>query len=203
MADETRCEPWALTAAVSPYLRGEGRRWPLAHLGTPHTSTRPPCRPAPRLWACVSAHPCPVMQVTARHVWRLPGDRLGRSRGGLRGSVGKASSALPFSHAPDEAPVAGGPRPQGRGAEARAGGPRPGRGQAGLSGSKGQAGSALDGVHLTECVVQDGVLPLEPEVASELLSLKQQREPVAVVWPHVREGDLVQPEPLRAHLCRG
>ena len=28
-------------------------------------------------------------------------------------------------------------------------------------------------------------------------------EPVAVVWPHVREGDLVQPEPLRAHLCRG
>lgn len=114
MADETRCEPRALTAAVSPYLGGGGRGgdgpW---HTSGPRTHPRGlPCRPAPRLWARVSAHPCPVMQVTARHLWRLPEDRLGRSRGGLRGSVEKASFALPFSHAPDEAPVAGAPGPR-------------------------------------------------------------------------------------------
>lgn len=73
MADET-CEPWALTAAVSPYLRGEGRRWPLAHLGTPHTSTRPPVSASPSpLGLCL----CPSLSGDAGH---SPA-RLAASRG--------------------------------------------------------------------------------------------------------------------------
>lgn len=43
-------------------------------------------------------------------------------------------------------------------------------------------------------------MALELEVALELFPLQQQREPVAVVRPHVPKGDLVQVEPPRAHL---
>lgn len=65
MADETRCEPRALTAAVPPYLGvGEGRRWPLAHLGTPHASARPPVSGSPSpLGPCL----CPSLSGDAGH----------------------------------------------------------------------------------------------------------------------------------------
>lgn len=54
-------------------------------------------------------------------------------------------------------------------------------------------------VCLTQRIVHDGVLTLEQEVPVEPLLLKQEGKPVAVVWPHVSEGDLVQWEPLRPH----
>lgn len=57
--------------------------------------------------------------------------------------------------------------------------------------------------HLEQLVVQDGVLPLELEVPVELPLLKQEGEPIAVIWPHVGEGDPVQWEPLRPHLWGG
>lgn len=61
----------------------------------------------------------------------------------------------------------------------------------------------LECVHLMECVLHDGVLVLELEVALELPALQQQRQPVLVIGPHVFKGDLVLLEPLRPHLCVG
>lgn len=69
--------------------------------------------------------------------------------------------------------------------------------ETGASGQEQTPGLEL--IHLMQRVVEDGVLIPEPEVPTELLLLKQQWEPVAVVWPHVCKGDLVQLEPLRAH----
>lgn len=59
--------------------------------------------------------------------------------------------------------------------------------------------SVLELIHLTQGVTEDGVLTVELEVPTELLLLKQEWEPVAVVRPHVGKGDLVQLELLRAH----
>lgn len=59
--------------------------------------------------------------------------------------------------------------------------------------------SVLELIHLPQGVTEDGVLTMELEVSTELLLLKQEWEPVAVVRPHVGKGDLVQLEPLRAH----
>lgn len=58
-------------------------------------------------------------------------------------------------------------------------------------------------VCLTQRIVHDGVLTLEQEVPVEPLLLKQEGKPVAVIRPHVSEGDLVQWEPLRPHFCSG
>lgn len=66
-------------------------------------------------------------------------------------------------------------------------------------GPRDELSSVLDCVHLAKLVVQDGVVTLELEVAVELLLLKQEGKPVAVIGPHVSEGDLVQLEPLGAH----
>ena len=151
----------ALTAPVSPYLGvGAGRDGPWRTLG-PRTHPRHlPRQPAPRLWARVSACPCLAMQVTARTSGGFPRTHWAAHGDAWRELPKKLYLLFhPVVLQTDEAPGAGGLRP--------------GCSRAGVSGSEGRAGSALDGVHLVERVVQDGVLPLEPEVAAELLPLKQ------------------------------